>query len=72
MMDISSLLNIYFANIFFYSVGFISFLMVSSEAQMFFHFILFFPTVQHGDPVILTCISFFPDPLFCCNMSIQT
>ena len=35
-----------------------------------FYFILFFPAVQHGGQVILTCIHFPPHPLFCCNMSI--
>ena len=32
--------------------------------------ILFFPAIQHGDQVTLTCIHFFPHRLFCCNMSI--
>ena len=39
---------------------------------IFFNF--YFPTVQQGDQVILTCIHynyiFFPHPLFCCNISI--
>ena len=30
----------------------------------------FFPTVQHGNQVIHTCIHFSPHPLFYCNMSI--
>ena len=36
------------------------------------YFLSYFPTVQQGDQVILTCIHyiFFPHPLFCCNMSI--
>ena len=36
--------------------------------------VFYFPTVQQGGQVILTCIHynyiFFPHPLFCCNMSI--
>ena len=47
-------------------------------AQILFFFYLFFnffyfPTVQQGGQVILTCIHYnysFPPPFFCCNMSI--
>ena len=43
--------------------------------EVFFYFkkifLKFFPTVQHGDQVIITCIHFFAHPLFCCNMSAQ-
>ena len=35
-----------------------------------FIFLFNFPNVQQGDQVSLTCIHFFPHPLFCCNMSI--